>query len=429
MYRRECCYLLMLAAALYSGSPVMAAAPTKYQGPVFTDPALSAIEVAPAWRDKLDAPTAVLTDGWLYYVSGGQLVAADAFSGERSWRYGTDLKGPLASHPALGLVLTLDAGVSAVNMASGEVAWQYRGDDFTPQAIQVIDDAVVVSGGYGSGGLVLEAASGELRFRIESLGATVSSLVADGILYWQESSGEPHFDHVKAFDIGNGRLLWQAGRSAGPLAVQGGVAYLLDADWSLPGPRGQRLIAVDAVSGKAIASWRYDEYARTDQFTTSPSRVFIDDGHLYLVRPDGGEVAQFALGGGDTPLAVSQRLYERGTFVLGPVGGRAFFETATHALVGAALGSGNDHGGVRYLGPGSPLSRIDVHGGLLYAGRTDGTFWAVELSTARQLFFARTGRYGFGPTLVGDQLVVVQADSQIMVLDLRPPTTAGAGAR
>lgn len=51
-----------------------------------------------------------------------------------------------------------------------------------------------------------------------------------------------------------------------------------------------------------------------------------------------------------------------------------------------------------------------------YVGRTDGTFFAVDLDTARVNYFLRTGGTGFGPTLQADGYVVIQGSAELFVV-------------
>src|SRR5690554_6922846 len=68
---------------------------TSYQGPLRPDPHLYAVEAAPAWRDRLDSPTALVTGTAVVYLRNGRLVATELSSGWQQWAYGSGLTGPL----------------------------------------------------------------------------------------------------------------------------------------------------------------------------------------------------------------------------------------------------------------------------------------------------------------------------------------------
>lgn len=85
---------LVLSVGLSTVAAVRAqAGPRGYQGPVFEDPALMAPEAVPLWRDRLDAFTAVVGAGRVYYPNGGRLVAADLATGRRAWTYAAGTAG------------------------------------------------------------------------------------------------------------------------------------------------------------------------------------------------------------------------------------------------------------------------------------------------------------------------------------------------
>lgn len=427
-----------------------------YQGPVFQDPALSALELTPTWRDALDATTAVIAGETVYYLSAGSLVGADIASGERLWRYGDSLTGPLAA--TAGLVLIGSESLTALDERTGEVVWRYEQADLTVRTITPLPEpspermphdlgsGVVIAGNYDEGGAVLNG-NGTLRYRIDVPGAGGPVLVQDGVLYWQASYGEPHFDSVRALNLNDGTELWIAGRTAGPLAVREGVAYLLDADWSRSAgrqPSWQEIVLVNASNGAELERWRYESPEASGYIPASAGRVTLQGEGVFVVRAGGGAVAEFPLGGATAPNRQFQPIYQRGIYRLGPLleprtagqetGAKALllFETEIHELRGVGIPPAAMDGGVGgaplldldYAGPGAPISRLDVLGGTLYVGRTDGLLTSVDLHSARRNYFVRAGGFGFGQVLAAGSHVVLQTTSEIVVVDTQPPTAA-----
>lgn len=366
-----------------------------YQGPVFEDPALSALELRPTWRAPLDAPTAVLIDDTLYYPSAGKLIAANVATGEQHWSRPIDSFEPLAA--AGDLLLVGGEALTALHPATGEVAWRYDLPGLSVRSITPLADGVAISGNYDEGGAEL----------------------------------------------------WRAGRSAGPLAVRDGAAYLLDADWSGLGrpPYTLEFVVVNAQDGSELERWRYESADPSAYLPANEDRVLLYPDHLYVVRRDGGAVAEFPLGGGSEPTRLFAPAYQQGTYRLGlsrgamqgstpqSAPGLLLFETAVHELRGMKVLDADPKGGlsgdIAYAGPGSPISRLDVHGTTLYVGRTDGLVTAVDLVNARQLYFVQAGGFGFGPTLAAGSQVVLQTTEEILVVEAGPhgygPSGNGSG--
>lgn len=435
---------LVLALLLLTSS-VGATAPVRgYQGPIFDDPAFSAIELTPKWRAPLDSPSAVLLGEALFYLSAGSLVAAEVTSGEELWRYGSSLAGPLAT--TAGLVLVGGQDLTALHADSGNVAWRYRHEGMSVRTIKAFAEAgaasIVISGHYGEGGAVLNL-DGSLRFRVDVPGIGGPTLVEDGILHWQASYGEPHFENVLAFDLNSRKRLWQVGRASGPLAVRDGIAFLLDSDWSQQAgrtPATQELLLVNARSGTEVGRWRYGGTGLADYVPADTQRMHFFDDHVYIVRRGGGAVAELPLGGAHEPSRIFAPMYGPGTYRLGPLSDRLWaaaanarqglllFETSIHEVRGVTVPraggtpqdaaatprrSGTDN---TYTGPGAPISRLDVHGGTLYVGRTDGTLTAVDLGSAHRRYFVTAGGFGFGPVLAAAGGMILQTTDEVMLV-------------
>lgn len=389
-----------------------------YQGPVQEDPALHAPKVRPLWRVRLDAPTAVVADGTVYYLRDGRLVAATMATGARLWTHGSGLNGPLAYADDRVLVAQ-DDRVVALNAHDGQPEWVHEADATPVRHLEVHGDALVVAGG-AAGGTVLDVATGALRYRLDVPGAGTPVHVGEDLLVWRALYGEPHALHLHAFDLATGEPLWRTPSRGALLAIENGLAYLLD-ESTRPTPRDAppevRIDVIDARTGERRARWVYGIDTDTiDWRPLSGAAVILTHDAVLVESSDGEQVVRFPRGGADAPTA-TYAARGGGSFLTGPFLDLLFFETSDGRLLAVHLPEGRT---IDYLPSATPLSRLDLIGRRAYAGRTDGTFLAVDLDTARPRYLLRTEGFGFGETLDAGPYVVVQGSEELLVVEDPP---------
>ena len=196
--------------------------------------------------------------GGMVYVAGGDGVvrALDAATGKDRWRHeigGSQLTTPVVAGGAVyvGAMAVGDAvkdgghrsRLSVLDAATGAERWTFVPDRLVHSPPLVGGDTVYVGDDDGSQAdlVALDAASGRERWRVGA-GTTLSGdpVLADGVLYvtaYDRGLLNAGFSFLgagttlSAFDAGSGSRLWRTGiegETAGPLAVSGGVVYVVD---------------------------------------------------------------------------------------------------------------------------------------------------------------------------------------------------------
>ena len=413
----KCIALLTLVTIL----PHLAAAQgsrSAYQGPVLEDPALHAPEALPLWRDRLDAPTAVVAGGTVIYLRDGRLIAAAVTTGTRLWTHGSGLNGPLAYADGR-VVVAQDDRVVALNARDGQPDWVHEVDEAPVRHLQVHGDVLIIAGGT-AGGAVLDVATGALRYRLDVPGAGTPVHVGEDLLVWRASYGEPHALYLHAFDLATGEPLWRTSGRRALLAIENSMAYLLDETRpAAPGdaPPEIRIFVINAATGEQRARWTYRTDAdAVDWRPLAGSAVILTNDAVLVESSDGEQVVRFPRGGADAPTA-AYAVRGGGSYLTGPFLDVLFFETSDGRLLATHLADGRT---VDYLPPGTPFSRLDLIGRRAYAGRTDGTFLSVGLDTARPRYLLRTEGFGFGETLDAGSHVIVQGSTELLVVEDLP---------
>lgn len=265
--------------------------------------------------------------------------------------------------------------------------------------------ATVYAGFAGRDGLVaLRGDSGALRWRSAPQPVWAPS-VSGGVAYAAAFAGP-----VMAFRATDGSVLWQTsvdGRSAGPVAVAGGVVYVgmtgtqagavsrvyaLNASdgalrWNWQTSAGSGLPAAPLVAGDVV-------YAGTDGGGGHPGAVTA------LKAEDGSVLWQHALAAGDAR-------------ALAAAGGLLFFGSSDHAVHalraadGAEVWSRGTGGIVDAVGAAAGAAGADV----VYAGSRDGNLYALRAADGATLWTYRAGDFVLAaPAVAGDTVYVGSAD-------------------
>lgn len=394
---------------------------SSYQGPLLPDPRLRAVETVPVWRDRLDNPTALVTDTAVVYLRDGRLVATELSSGWQQWAYGSGLTGPLLLARADGAqgegaedrVIVAEGGrVTALNATTGAHLWSTEVTALPVHYLQLSGEALLV--GSGAEFTLVELGSGRTLHELTVAGSSEPLHADGGVVIFRSWHGEPGVQLFHAFSTSTGQELWQSRAWARLLGVEEGRAYLLNQLGSPSSEERFSLSVVDVRSGVRLEHWSYGMGgAGPAPADGSGARFMLTDDALYLVLGASGTVHRFPRGGAEAP-AATYAPTPSGAFLTGPHLGLLFFESDDHSLVAARVSDGTV---VRYLGAGTPISRLDLVDRRAYVGRTGGTFVALELDTARLRYMLATGGVGFGPTLRAGAYLVVQGSSELLVLE------------
>lgn len=407
--------------ALLAGafSLALAQAPTSwYQGPHRPDASLHAIEITPVWRDRQDGASAVVTESAVVYLREGRLVATELASGWQQWSYGSGIVGPVRL--VQGLVIVAETGrITALDSASGQPVWSA---DWSGPPIQVMEatEQVLVVGSGAGGYQTLSPRTGALLQRFEAPGPGQLAHVGDGLLLLAAVYGEPGVRWYHAYDLESGEELWRGRGWQRLLGVHQGLVYLLNQAPPATPPASEvtearfSVSVVNAATGVRVEHWQYDFGGAVQEWLPLQSaRAVLTDDALFVSNTAGNGAFRFALGGATAPTATYQ-VPGGGAFRAGPYQGLLFFEGSGHRLLAAPVSGGSI---TEYLFEGTQLSRLDLLDLRAYMGRTDGTFLAVDLATARVRYLLRTSGTGFGPTVDAGAYVVVQTTSEVLVLE------------
>ena len=398
--------LLLLGAAVVQAQSVT----SWYQGPVLPEPQLQAVQVRPVWRDQVDAANAVVTDTGVVYLRGGRLVATELASGWQQWSYGSGLTGPLTL--VLDTVLVAEGGsVTALNARTGEVRWTTRVSELPVRRLLPSGSALLVASGDASEGAVLDLRSGRVEYSLDLPVPGAPAFVAEDLVLFAASSSDPGSRWYYAYDPRTGRQLWQGTGWRQVLAVEQGLVYMLNQ--SGVAESGFSVSVVDATTGSRVDHWRYEFGGRVVTWEPGSGWVGLEGEALYVADASGERVFRFPRGGARAPAATYR--VEGGRFLVGPYLGLLFFEGVHSGHLTAR--SVQDGRLIQYLGPGAKVSRLDLLGMNAYVGRTDGTFLALDLRTARARYLLSSGGTGFGATVAAGEYVVVQGSSEVLVLE------------
>ena len=253
-------------------------------------PDLSSASATPS-QTATPSPTAVPSPTSEVFAGPSRLVAVTWPDGERRWK--VDLpevsRSGVTVADDLALVGTNDGSVTAVEIATGDVAWTAEAGGNVEQAIAVADGIAVVSvrGGEQTPasvvGLDLDDGSEAWRYEPEAptLVASAAAL-ADGAAFVGTSDGTVH-----AVGLADGTLRWSA-------RVNG------FAPWSPPATSDGRVFVV-TTTGQAYAfdaatgTREWDHARNVGVFPAAP----VVAGEVMVVGTVEGQLVAFEVDGGD----------------------------------------------------------------------------------------------------------------------------------
>jgi hypothetical protein len=314
-------------------------------------------------------------------------------------------------------VFVAEAGQAlALDAETGQETWS--SDLHLQRIMQLVagDSLLIVMGSASEAMVVLDATDGSQLYRFELIESAWPVLLTNGILYLQEYHGEPHYHHVSAHDVTEGRMLWRAGTSLGPIWREDGRIYLRREPWAPVASvtRPLEILVIAERSGELLETWSYPLPVGSSIQARSGNVVMTQD-EVIALSGDGATVLGFPWDGATGPDWQRQL---QGQYRAGLQQGTLLAETREHELRVLHLSVDSDF---VLLPRGSPVSRIDLGADRAYVGRIDGLFQVVQLENSRQRFFVRTGTDagpgGFGPTLRSGEFLVLQTPAELLVVE------------
>ncbi|GIP30244.1 hypothetical protein J23TS9_53740 [Paenibacillus sp. J23TS9] len=392
----------------------------------------------PTWTAALDAPksssasnpSAVTAgQGRVYYIAGGKLIAKAAATGKTLWSFGTGL-GDAAIADSNGTALYVgakDGSIYRVDAATGQGARIYRAPSGQMPSVSVDGGTLYV---FAGGSLIsVDLATGKEKWRNQD-GKSLPQRVGGTLLSGAVESGAITVYTTYAIDPATGKTLWRlSGDHSGLLKSEGDKLYFQDqwpnADYV---ETSANIDEVDVKTGKITASKKFVAKTEGGSPVYPPSKVVMDGNDVYAAVAGEG-VYRFNY---DTDPAVvkPELIADRGEFIAGPYNGKLFFLNEDNRGIHARKVV--DRSMVYYNGPDNPASRIDMIQSGLFVGQTDGTVYALNVSTGKALFRVQTAARSYGAFQVESGMLLVQAEGQLYAYplpsELMKPASTGSAA-
>lgn len=339
------------------------------------------------------------------------------------WSESVGLGGPMAGPVAAGglVVIVARSGVSALDPATGDVAWSADRTPGPAGEAAISGDAVVHASGIGSTAAVVARglSDGRERWRAFTGSAVPGAVVIEGdVAYVGTSDGA-----LLGFDLSTGeeRFRFQAdGAITGPPAVSGGQVI---AAWEQRAVGRATVRAVDTTSGATEPAPAWQVSSRPGSL---PSGVVSADQDTAFVAAGDGSFRALGLSAGDQRWVTGLRDAVAGGQV--PAAGPALVAadrlhvSRLDPSTGAEEWSfrladfralGDDR--VNTLSASSPA----VSGGAVIAGDATGLASAIDVATGHRVWRADLGPGAVGPAAVdGDRIYLSTLGSDGLVVAL-----------
>ncbi|MCM3001346.1 PQQ-binding-like beta-propeller repeat protein [Paenibacillus cellulositrophicus] len=392
----------------------------------------------PKWTAELDAPkdssasnpsVVIAGQGKVYYIAGGKLIAKEAATGKTLWSFGTGLgHATLTSTDGTKLYVgAKDGSVYRVDKATGKGARIYRAPSGHAPEISVDGGTLYV---FAGGSLIsVDPATGKEKWRNQD-GKSLPQHVGGTLLSGAVESGAITVYTTYAIDPAIGKTLWRLpGDHTGLLKSEGNKLYFqdqwLDADYV---ETAANIDEVDVKTGKITASKKFVALKADDNPVYPPYKVVMNGNDVYAAVAGEG-VFRFNYDA-DPAVVKPELIPDRGEFIAGPYNGKLFFLGEDSRGIHARKIV--DRSYVNYNGPDNPASRIDMIQSGLYVGQSDGTVYALNVSTGKALFRAQTKARSYGAFQVEGGMLLVQAESQLYAYplpsELAKPAAGGSAA-
>ncbi|MEC0238333.1 PQQ-binding-like beta-propeller repeat protein [Paenibacillus dokdonensis] len=392
----------------------------------------------PKWTAILDAPknssasnpSAVTAgQGRVYYIAGGKLIAKAVATGKTLWSFGTGLgDATLAGTDGTKLYVgAKDGSVYRVDAATGKGARIYRAPSGQAPSIFVDGGSLYV---FAGGSLIsVDLATGKEKWRNQD-GKSLPQRVGGTLLSGAVESGAITVYTTYAIDPATGKTLWRlSGDHSGLLQAEGDKLYFQDqwpnADYV---ETSANIDEVDLKTGKITASKKLVAMKANGSPVYPPSKVVMDGNDVYAAVAREG-VYRFNYDA-DPAVVKPELIADRGEFIAGPYNGKLFFLNDDNRGIHARKVV--DRSQVYYNGPDNPATRIDMIESGLYVGQSDGTVYALNVSTGNAVFRAQTAARSYGAFQIESGMLLVQAEGQLYAYplpsELMKPVSTGSAA-
>jgi len=402
--------------------------------------ALNRVPVAkPVWTadigqpnaDVFEYPAITVAEGAVLYVRQGVLTARNAASGKALWTFGKKLQpGSIQVSGAYIYVYDDGGAVYRVNRSTGKGERFYqltdpatkKGQAITGLSLSAANNALYAS---SSGALVsIRLSDGKMNWRNGDIfSPTAPKQVGDTLLIDTFESGAITVGTTYAVDPQTGKTKWRlAGSHSALLHADGGELYFQDQWPDIDGGNAVKLDVVSLASGEIVRTLSYPSLQSNGGAPYyGYSKLAIDGDDLYI-GTNGIGVYRYGLHA-DPLYAKPALLSDSGNWVAGPYNGKLIFENADR--LGLHARKIFDNAPVSYGGANNPIGRLDMIDTGLFVGQTDGTVYALNVTTGKALLRYDTGARNYGAFQTAVGTLLVQAEGKLygfpLPAELRKP--------
>jgi outer membrane protein assembly factor BamB len=331
-----------------------------------------------AWRTDAgtDVEALAVADETVFAAGSHGVVALDADDGRERWRALVSA-ATLCVHDGTVVAVSGEVGkITAIDAASGEVAWRWERDGSAGHAV-IAADGTVYAGLHGVLA-AFDAATGDRRWEVDLGGlGRVGAAVADGRLYaggpGPTEAHEPRRG-IDAVRHAGPRLAWSAdGPSFGypPAVADGRVFAGSEAMGSRDEP--QAVYAHDAASGDRL--WATPVARQTLSPVVADGRGFVAATEPRDTEQDDGRLVALDLDSGDERWRVDLPNWAGRPVVAGGVVAVGVYGSVESPVAAFDAASGDRLWTRRVGGDSHRLAAVD---GTLYVGTRQGPVYALR---------------------------------------------------
>ncbi|MNB84098.1 outer membrane biogenesis protein BamB [compost metagenome] len=357
--------------------------------------------------------SAVTGGGKVYFIQQGQLLALNAQTGKRIWKYGAKLSAPLLYENGVIYASSQTGTIYAVTAATGKNLWSSSAPSKNPRQL-LIDQGQLFA--VNSDIQAYNLQTGKLQWKDNYSEPLWQAVQVQGELVLAEDtvSGAYSYDVLRAFDRKTGKQLWEAGNYSMPVAAGKGTLISQRTSNLLQMVALPTLDTLDARTGKVLGTAEYNpENINPDEALSSSGQAWISGNQLYINQ--GNTVYSYAADA--DPAKAAKTTYSAAgggkdlMYAAGPYDGRILFSDG-ETVYGVKTANRQ---GVSYYG-GASIARFDLLGHGMYIAKADGQLVAVNLLTGAQVLQLKTSGKAFGPTLLENGMILVQSKGKITAI-------------
>lgn len=406
--------------------PVEAAKTTQASSTLTTSASTTFLK--PKWQTKTDGvglydSQAPISNGLIYYSSGGTLIAANISTGKVKWTYKNGSQPEIVTNSSIFFINNNGYLVKA-SAKTGKLIWQVKAADAPIEigAHAELRNGVLYFTNESGGISAYNPISGKKKWENKELTMYAGSIVGeyDGVLVVSST-----VDNIRTqffgLDPATGKKLWRAEGIYSFVAYREDQLILRQQSDAAYGsdntPDKGYMITVaslDVKTGKFTKKENYnhlDDISRLGNSYTSlqGSYVYTVDGNI-----DNNEAFLNRFKLGQDPKTAPKSYKEFGDWLAGPTNGMVFFQKGTE-MIGVNL---KQDSVVTFDSLSSPVLNLQQIGKGVYTGLENGYFYIMNASTGKTLAKVKTGAKQFGKTFVVNGNVVIQTENEILMIEL-----------